>query len=49
MFMEVTNIKFNGNLPSGSHADTCGQTGMMKLIGAFHACVTGTLKYYSKG
>jgi len=40
--MEVTNIKLHGNLPSGSHADTCGQMDMLKLIGTFHACVSGT-------
>jgi hypothetical protein len=33
--MKVLNIKFHGNPSSGSRADTCEQTDMTNLIGAF--------------
>jgi len=43
-FINVPSIKFQGNSPSASFADPCGQTDrwtggteMTKLIGAFHA------------
>ena len=34
--IKVPSIKFHGNRSSWSRADICGQTDMMKLIGAFH-------------
>lgn len=35
IFMNVPNIKFDGNVSSGSRADTDGQTDVTKLTGAF--------------
>ena len=35
IFIEVAIIKYHGNPPSGSRADTCGRTDMTKVIGAF--------------